>query len=151
MLPIMAQSSLINPAGLSWKHVQAALLCAGQEAGPRSTAQRTSAPAQRSRATARARQPAGPTVSDQQEVLITVLGAASLHLSPLVAWVEASSNSTPPLRISMVAVEQLSNILPRQYSVVYYLHRRGVFQDDGWSQLLQAHIALAESPGVSVE
>ncbi len=147
----MEQSSLISPAGLLLEHDQVALLSAGQEAGPRSTAPRTSAPAQRSRATARARQPAGPTVSDQQEVLITVLGATSLQLSPLVAWVEASSNSTPPLRIteSMVAVEQLSNILPRQYSVLYYLHRRGVFQDDGWSQLVQAHIALAESPGVS--
>ncbi len=96
-------------------------------------------------------QPAGPTISDQQEVLITVPGAASLHLSPLTAWLEASSNNTPPLRIteSMVAVEQLSGILPRQYSVLHCLHRRGVFQDDGWSQLVQAHIALAESPGVS--
>ena len=74
-------------------------------------------------------------------------------VASLTAWLEASSNSTPPLRIteSMVAVEQLPSILPRQYSVLHYLHRRGVFQDDGWSQLLQAHIALAESPGVSVE
>ena len=86
MLPIMAQTFSTNPAGLSWKYVQAAVLCVGQEAGPRSTALRTSAPAQRSRATARARQPAGPTVSEQQEVLITVLGATSLHLSPLTAW-----------------------------------------------------------------
>ena len=142
---------MISPAGLLLQHDQVALLSAGQEAGPRSTAPRTSAPAQRNRATARARQPAGPTVSDQQEVLITVLGATSSNLSPLTAWLEASGNRAPPLKITenVVAVEQLPDILPRQYPVLHHLHRQGVFQDDGWSQLVQAHIALAESPGVS--
>lgn len=49
----------------------------------------------------------------------------------------------------MVAVEQFPSILPRQYSVLHYLRRRGVLQDDGWGQLVQAHIALAESLGMS--
>ena len=49
----------------------------------------------------------------------------------------------------MIEVQLLPTIPSQYYSVLHHLRRRGVFQNDGWCQLQQAHMDLVQNPGVS--